>query len=267
MKISIQSWATILAICVPVTALLAERVTVTGAHVNLRAGPGTHAEILSKATAGDVLTVQSRAEKWVEVDPPEGTFFWIYRESVREGVVAGATANMRTGPGIDYPIIARLGQGDPVGVIDREGDWLRVAAPGDLTLWISADYVKPAETRVREVPVAERYSQPPRAAQTPSPPARRTSRSSGRENSLQGDGYPVRYDGVIQPAPLVFNQPSPYRLVHTEGHRRVTACYVIAGSERLAGLLGRQVSLVGREYTARGVRHHVVVATGIVVAD
>jgi len=96
---------------------------------------------------------------------------------------------------------------------------------------------------------------------------RRSAALSGRQENLQGDGPPVRYDGVIQPASLVFNQPSPYRLVRTESRRRVTACYVIGDRQRLASLIGQPVSVVGREYTAPGVRHHVVVATDIVVAD
>ncbi|GEM_PF-3374113 len=262
----------VVAMLVPYLAIAAEIIIVTGQHVNLRAGPGEHAEILSKASGGDTLTVRSHAEKWVEVDPPQGTFFWMYRESVREGTVAGATANMRIGPGIDYPIIARMAQGDPVGVIDREGDWLRVRSPDDLTLWISVDFVKAAPAVVAKGPHVVKEREPVVLHDIESVPAaatsrRRSSAISGRQGNLQGDGPPVRYDGVIQPASLVFNQPSAYRLVRTENNRRVTACYVIGDSQRLACLVGQSVSVVGREYTAPGVRHHVVVATGIVVAD
>ena len=59
--------------------------------------------------------------------------------------------NVRSGPGIDYPVVAALAQGDAVPVINVDSDsgWLQVKLPGDGTVgWISGSptYVTTSNT-------------------------------------------------------------------------------------------------------------------------
>jgi len=49
--------------------------------------------------------------------------------------------NVRSGPGVDYPIVATLSQGATVMVVDTDSDtgWLQVQLPGrEQTSWITS---------------------------------------------------------------------------------------------------------------------------------
>jgi len=54
-------------------------VVVTGSMVNLRAGPGTHYEILGQVVAGDTLMVTGGLDEWYRVYLRSRSLFaWIY---------------------------------------------------------------------------------------------------------------------------------------------------------------------------------------------
>ncbi|MFV9506408.1 MAG: SH3 domain-containing protein [Oscillochloridaceae bacterium umkhey_bin13] len=51
------------------------------------------------------------------------------------GVVA-RSANVRGGPGINFPIVGVLANGDVVTLLRRSGDWYEVTAPDNLNGWM-----------------------------------------------------------------------------------------------------------------------------------
>ncbi|MFJ6208267.1 SH3 domain-containing protein [Lysinibacillus sp. NPDC092081] len=51
--------------------------------------------------------------------------------------VAGTILHLREGPGLSYPIITILDEGDPLTSISREGDWIQVKA-GDYEGWVAS---------------------------------------------------------------------------------------------------------------------------------
>lgn len=51
--------------------------------------------------------------------------------------VAGTILHLREGPGLSYPIITTLEEGDPLTSIDREGDWIQVKA-GSYEGWVAS---------------------------------------------------------------------------------------------------------------------------------
>ncbi len=91
---------------------------------------------------------------------------------------AGVKLRVRSGPGSNYPIVARLANGQAVNVLGRDagGKWLLVefGAPGGDFGWVSANYAT-TNTPVAQLPVSSAISQAAPvstpAAVTPTPAA------------------------------------------------------------------------------------------------
>lgn len=75
--------------------------------------------------------------------------------TVRTG--AGTRLRVRSGPGTNYPIVARLNNGQSVALLGRNagGDWLLVATPGDDSPfgWVAAAILATSAT-VDDLPVS-----------------------------------------------------------------------------------------------------------------
>ena len=106
---------------------------------------------------------------------------------------AGVKLRVRSGPGSNYPIVARLANGQTVNVIGRDagGKWLQVelGAPGGDFGWISANYAA-TNTPVAQLPVSNAISKAPPVS-TPAPGT-----SSGT-----GTGTGTATAGAVVPAP------------------------------------------------------------------
>src|SRR5690606_33384678 len=83
---------------------------------------------------------------------------------VQSGLVA-----LRTGPGLEYPLLAQLGPEIPVAVIGRTEDftWLEICCVSGQTLWVVATHVQ-VNNDVTTIPVSVAPPAPPATA-TPLP--------------------------------------------------------------------------------------------------
>jgi hypothetical protein len=83
---------------------------------------------------------------------------------VESGLVA-----LRTGPGIEYPLLAQLGPEIPVAIIGRSEDsaWLELCCVSGQTVWVVTTHVK-VNNDIRGVPVSAAAPPPPPTA-TPIP--------------------------------------------------------------------------------------------------
>ena len=91
-------------------------------------------------------------------------------------VVADAAANLRGGPGTNYPMIGQMTPGKEVDIIGRNsnGDWWRIAWEGASQAWVAGLVVRvlgPIDTvpAVRDVPPPPPTNTPAPAAPAPSP--------------------------------------------------------------------------------------------------
>lgn len=65
-------------------------------------------------------------------------------EQIGTGTIGNASyVNMRTGPGVGYPVVARLGRGAFVTLFSRnsDGTWVEVSIAGGTRGWVNARYV------------------------------------------------------------------------------------------------------------------------------
>ncbi len=176
-------------VCTACACVGAEKITVTGARVNVRAVADPNGEIVGLVTNGDVLSATGVTQgDWIEISPPDDVSVWLYGELVRESVVAASSVRVRSGPGIGYRPVGSLSKGYQVQVLGSKGDWLQIAPPASCTVWISRKYVSggsvapavatpasaappAASGAVPAPPVRVTHKAPPPAVATPPMPA------------------------------------------------------------------------------------------------
>ena len=149
------------------TQVQAEQPTavITTGELNVREGPGAGYLSITTVSHHDTVTLLARDPyaAWVQVQIADGTVGWItslyimtsYRLS--ELPIATSTAvpfatittgrlNMRTGPGINYPIVFTITQGDKVSLLGRNsnGKWVLVRALDSYVGWINTGYLASA---------------------------------------------------------------------------------------------------------------------------
>ncbi|MDQ6419326.1 stage II sporulation protein P [Paenibacillus sp. LHD-117] len=120
------------------------------AVTNLRKGPGMDYKVVAKAQAGDSFTIEGIEGDWFQVALPRGgkayVANWVVETDAPEQVenpgsgggqqadnspaattvhIVGVT-NLRSGPGMDYSVVAKAQSGDTFRIDGSEGEWYRI---------------------------------------------------------------------------------------------------------------------------------------------
>lgn len=141
--------------------------TVSNAYVlNCRSGPGVSYGVVTRLNYGDSLTLIARNADatWVQATTFTGTTCWINRNyaltyidvwglpvggvvtppppTTGNGVVNTPLLNLRTGPGANFNIVAKMPQGTTVTMVGRNADatWVQVNT-GYGAGWVSNRYI------------------------------------------------------------------------------------------------------------------------------
>ena len=70
-------------------------------------------------------------------------FFYLTTQSLGQTAkITSFKANVRSGPGTGYRVIERLKKGEPVDIMEKKGDWLKVRCNGRKEGWIHGKLVK-----------------------------------------------------------------------------------------------------------------------------
>jgi len=276
---------------------------VTGDRVNLRAGPGDKFEVITQVSVHDALETTSPDEEWVPVTPPAGSVIWIHSDLVKDCVITATKARYRAGPGITYTILGTLEQNDRVTVRGTFNDWIKIDPPGKCVFWISRLYVEPMQeipsalpppapemppsdqagspvqppTRVT-VPPAEPYVRPPPrpvisdTLVTPSrvavPVAQELPPGISQTMLLpaMAQGQIRTFEGILRKTVMAWGSPSRFRLIGHDGQDdKALLCMVIGNPEQLDAVVGRTMSITGKQYWIQGERRPVLDAQRIVM--
>lgn len=122
------------------SALAQNMVSVKGSVLNMRAGPGTHTEVLWELQRGYPLQVIKRQNRWLQVKDFEGDTGWVARSltgNTPHHVVKSPTANVRSGPGTQHRIVGKAEYGEVVRTREKRGRWVRVEREGASNGWIA----------------------------------------------------------------------------------------------------------------------------------
>ena len=134
-------------------------------NTKVRAGPGPQFRVLAEIPRDAQLTAVGRDGEWVlivskkgnqpgfvpmaDVRAADGSARHMARSETkgpsRYQTVADTT--LRSGPGLQYPVVTDLSKGTRINVVDQENGWLRVESKqaGRKPGYVDASYARPTE--------------------------------------------------------------------------------------------------------------------------
>lgn len=137
LKTVIVSWLLFLGI----QSVLAQKmVSVLGPTANMRAGPGTSADVQWTLESGYPLQVIGRRGTWLKVRDFEGDQGWVARRltgPTPHYVVKSPRANLRSGPGSQYRLVGQASRGEVFRTVEKRSSWVRVAGEDGRKGWVA----------------------------------------------------------------------------------------------------------------------------------
>ena len=138
---------------------------VAAENTKVRAGPGPQFRVLADIPRDAQLTAVGRDGEWVLIVSKKGNQpGFVAMASVRaadgtaRNVARAETKNpnkyqtvadtpLRSGPGLQYPVVTDLTKGTRINVVDQENGWLRVESKqeGRKPGYVDASYARPTE--------------------------------------------------------------------------------------------------------------------------
>ncbi len=157
--------------------------------VNVRGKPDINSEVVTRLKRGDQVTVleavtvkakEDAPAKWAKISLPTNAVAWVNASFINpaDKTVAPKKLNVRSGPGENYSVVARIPKGTVVKEIETKGDWIKIEAPSDSYGFVAAHLLAnppPAPVVVASVeppkpPLAETTIAPPTAVPPPVAP-------------------------------------------------------------------------------------------------
>jgi hypothetical protein len=231
-----------------------QKVVVTGDRVSLRAEPSLNGDLLDRAMRGDELVYCSETNGWVGVQAPKTLDVWVLGEFIQDLVVLPEKLNVRSGPNLNYPVVAAVTKGDKVEVRDEFNGWVKIVPPESCMVWISADYIKRIDLPVEEPKPEEMVQAPeeqPEPEVKPEPEEETPEEEELPALLLELDGSRMQQEMVTVYGVLRRANPGLYQLVLIEGEWEEPVC-LIRGNEdqkqELENLLNRSLRIKGRRY-------------------
>jgi len=123
-------------------------VTVKKDGVNIRSKPNTKSEILWEVFKDFPLQVINHKGDWLQTKDFEGDTGWIFKTLAgkeKRVIVKVNTANMRTGPGKNYELVATVKYGVVFTPLKKESSWIKVKHEDGTTGWIYKDLLWPSD--------------------------------------------------------------------------------------------------------------------------
>lgn len=133
--------ATGAALLLPAAPAAAQQmVSIQGSSVNLRAGPKMNAEVLWEVARGYPLKVVGRSGSWLRVQDFENDRAWVSRSLTGKAphhIVKAPVANLRSGPGTRFKVLARLARYEVVRTRGKQPGWVRVERDDGQRGWVA----------------------------------------------------------------------------------------------------------------------------------
>jgi uncharacterized protein YgiM (DUF1202 family) len=192
------------------------------------------AQSVGSVAAGEILFVSRVEGNWAAVSPPERFTLWLNKDFIEGNRVVAKAIQVRSGPGIQHPVVGMLKRGDPVMPRGEEGDWCKIAPPSSCLLWVSKQdltEVKARTTPIREVeavvepakPAPVRQSAAPAKKGTKPAPKRIAPKPAAKPAAKPANPAPPLSPSPVQIAPSKPRTDTPDRIVRRTSTRTPTA--------------------------------------------
>jgi hypothetical protein len=238
------------------------KIRVTGDRVSLRAKPDINSDLLDRAMRGEEMVYFEKTNGWVAVQAPESLDFWVAGEYVQNGVIQPDKLNVRSGPSLNYSVVAVLNKGDVVSLRGEFNNWLKIAPPKTSRVWISEDYVELIEPPKPE-PVIETIPEPELVVEpAPEPEVESAAEPETVVESEQEKLPPLilvmdksKPQGKYEEIPGVLRRANPglYKLVLIADGFEEPICLVRGKESQMERYLNRSMLLKGKMYWAKDI--------------
>lgn len=137
---------TLVFVFVGVSLGYAKTMSVAKDQVNVRTQPSLNAQVLFEAPVAYPLEIKKDQGNWLYCEDWQGNQGWVYKPLVSKiptTVVQAETANVRRGPGLNQPPIARVNKGEIYRVFGQQGEWVKIGYyfENETIGWIRQDLV------------------------------------------------------------------------------------------------------------------------------
>lgn len=231
------------------------KVKVTGDRVSLRARPGIDSELLDRAMRGEEFVYFTQTNDWVAVEAPDTIDCWVAGDFLQEGVVQPKKLNVRSGPSLNYSVIAVAHKGDQLTSRGEFNGWLKVVPPKGSRVWISKKYVQIIEPPKPKPKVEPKPEPKPVEVKSSNaiPPAPPLTEAEKKPLLLILDK--TKEQGVYDEIPGVLRRANPglYKLVLIDGDSEETICLVRGQHNQMERYLNRSMLIKGKKYWAKDV--------------
>lgn len=163
----------LLALSLPaLSAFAAETRLQTATATAIRTQPAGEAPQVGRLPAGTALTILRTDGAWAAIAPAGSMDLWINKDFIEGGRVVAKSIQVRSGPGIQHPVVNNLARGTAVEARGEEGDWCRIAPPAEMSFWVpSQDLAKIQAPVPKPVPAPAVTATPaPTPASASAPP-------------------------------------------------------------------------------------------------
>ena len=230
------------------------KVRVSGDRVSLRARPSVDSELLDRAMRGEEFVLKGRTNDWVAIQAPDTIDCWVSGEYLVDGVVRPKKLNVRSGPSLNYSVIAVLHKGDKLSPRGEFNGWIKVAPPEGSQVWISEKYVDIVEPvkpkpKVEKAPVVEEkvVKKAP-----PIPPAPPLTEAEKKPLLLVLDKEKPQGEYTEIPGVLRRANPGLYKLVLITEVGEEPICLVRGEHNQMERYLNRSMLIKGKKYWIKG---------------
>ncbi len=225
--------------------------------------------------------------EWVGILPPPDIFAWIHGDLVSDNAITVPRANVRSGPGINYGVMARVEKGQTVKTHGSFNEWLKISPPEGCVVWISRQYVESPEPTQKASPApaspiltnavatvgiapkppmprADDEDVPSPGVNIPEQPLSSAGITSNMLLKTVPQEVAVSRKGILKKASMVWRRPSRYVLIDpaADGEDK-SICYVTGSEPQLEAVLDKNMTVSGKEYTVEGARYPVLNARKI----
>ena len=185
---------------------------------------------------------------------------WVAGEYVQNGVIQPEKLNVRSGPSLNYSVVAVLSKGDVVSLRGEFNDWLKVAPPQGSRVWISEDFVEFIEPPKPE-PVIEAIPEPELVVE----PAPEVESLADPEPVVKSEFEKLpplilvmdksKPQGEFDQIPGVLRRANPglYKLVLIADGFEEPICLVRGKESQMERYLNRSMLLKGKVYWAKDI--------------